>query len=49
MSQRKVKVINVDEETEKIIKELHERGYNISALMRKLIKEFYEREVKKHE
>jgi len=44
---RVYKAISIDEETAKIIDELRDRGYNVSALIRRLVKEFYEREVGK--
>ncbi len=51
MSQKRriLKAINVDEETAKILDELRDRGYNISALVRRLVREFYEKELKKPE
>ncbi len=42
MSRKRVVAITIDNETLEIIKRLKEQGYNVSALMRKLIKEFYE-------
>ncbi len=49
MSQRKriIKAISVDDETARILDELRDRGYNVSVLIRRLVKEFYEREVEK--
>jgi mannose/fructose/N-acetylgalactosamine-specific phosphotransferase system component IIB len=48
VSRRRIsKAISLDQETLEILKKLRERGYNVSALIRKLIKEFYEREVEK--
>jgi mannose/fructose/N-acetylgalactosamine-specific phosphotransferase system component IIB len=48
VSRRRIsKAISLDPETSEILKRLRERGYNVSALIRKLVKEFYEREVGK--
>ncbi len=48
MSRSRVyKAISVDEETAEIMRKLKEQGYNVSALVRKLLKEFYEKEVEK--
>ncbi len=44
---RVLKTISLDEETLEIIRKLRERNYNVSSLIRGLLKEFYEHEVEK--
>jgi predicted CopG family antitoxin len=43
----KRKLITIDEETERIMRELKNRGHSISALIRYLIKQYYETHVVK--
>jgi hypothetical protein len=42
------KLITVDPETERIMLELRKRGYSISALIRYLIKQYYDQLVKEN-
>jgi hypothetical protein len=48
-TRRITRTFSFDKETVEILEVLRERGYNVSKLIRKLLKEFYEKEIVKGE
>jgi hypothetical protein len=48
-TRRITRTFSFDRETVELIDKLRERGYNVSKLIRKLLKEFYEKEIAKSE
>ncbi len=48
-TRRITRTFSFDKETVELIDRLRDRGYNVSKLIRKLLKEFYEKEIVKGE